>query len=57
MLREMRGICIVCEFQVRGNTLEELDENFRLHFENNGHDSYFFIDKDDKRIERDVSKL
>ncbi|MDE1767371.1 MAG: hypothetical protein KGI27_14030 [Thaumarchaeota archaeon] len=57
MTSDMRGICIVCEFQVRGNTLEELDESFRLHFENNGHDSYFFIDKEGKKIERDISKL
>ncbi|SMH70363.1 protein of unknown function [Candidatus Nitrosotalea okcheonensis] len=57
MASDMRGICIVCEFQVRGNTLEELDESFRLHFENNGHDSYFFIDKEGKKIERDISKL
>ncbi len=55
MLRAMRGICIVCEFQVRGNTIEELDENFRSHFENTGHDTYFFMDEGDKRVERSVS--
>ena len=55
MLRAMRGICIVCEFQVRGNTIEELDENFRSHFENTGHDTYFFMDEGDKRVERRVS--
>ena len=55
MLRAMRGICIVCEFQVRGNTIEELDENFRSHFENTGHDTYFFMDEGDKRVERIVS--
>jgi len=57
MTSDMRGTCIVCEFQVRGDTLEELDESFRLHFENNGHDIYFFIDKEGKKIERDISKL
>jgi len=55
MLRAMRGICIVCEFQVRGNTIEELDENFRSHFENTGHDTYFFMDEGDKKVERSVS--
>jgi len=54
MLREMRGICIICEFQVRGNTFEELDVNFTSHFENTGHETYFFMDGD-KRIERSVS--
>jgi len=57
MTSDMRGTCIVCAFQVRGDTLEELDESFRLHFENDGHDSYFYIDKEGQKIERDVSKL
>jgi hypothetical protein len=54
-MEEMRGTCIVCEFQVRGNTFEELDVNFTSHFENTGHDTYFFIDKEGKEIERSVS--
>ena len=54
MIKEMRGICIVCEFQVRGNTFEELDVNFTSHFETTGHETYFFMDGD-KRIERSVS--
>ncbi len=54
MLRAMRGTCIVCEFQVRGNTFEELDVNFRSHFETNGHAVYFFIDEGGRRIERSV---
>jgi hypothetical protein len=28
-----------------------------LHFENDGHDTYYFVDKEGKKIERDVSKL
>jgi predicted small metal-binding protein len=54
MIKEMRGICIECEFQIRGNTLEELDENFRSHFENTGHDTYFFREGE-KSIERCIS--
>jgi len=50
----MRGICIVCEFQVKGNTPEELDENFRSHYETTGHDTYYFLDGD-RGIERSVS--
>ncbi len=51
---EMRGTCIVCEFQVRGDTFEELDINFTSHFENTGHETYY-TDEGDKRIERSVS--
>jgi predicted small metal-binding protein len=51
---EMRGTCIVCEFQVRGNNTEELDINFTSHFENTGHEAYFFMDGN-TRIERSVS--
>ena len=54
MVSDMRGTCIVCEFQVRGNTIDELDVNFTSHFENTGHEAYFFMDGD-KRIERSVS--
>ncbi len=36
MTRDMRGICIECGFQVRGDTLDDLDESFTLHFENDG---------------------
>jgi len=53
-MAEMRGTCIVCEFQVRGDTLDELDINFTSHFENTGHETYFFMDGD-KRMERSVS--
>src|SRR3989442_1731917 len=42
-------------FEERENTIEELDENFRSHFENTGHDTYFFMDEGDKRVERSVS--
>jgi len=52
---EMRGTCVICEFQVKGNTFEELDINFMSHFENTGHEVYFFIDKENNRIERSVS--
>ena len=55
MTTEMRGICIICEFQVRGNTFEELDMNFSSHFETTGHEVYFFIDAEGKRMERSVS--
>lgn len=51
---EMRGICVICEFQVRGDTLDELDMNFTSHFEDTGHETYFFMDGD-KRGERSVS--
>ena len=51
---DMRGTCIICEFQVRGNTIDELDVNFTSHFENTGHEAYFFMDGD-KRTERSVS--
>jgi hypothetical protein len=51
---QMRGTCVVCEFQVRGETIEELDMNFESHFENTGHKTYFFMDGD-KRVERSVS--
>jgi hypothetical protein len=54
MVSEMRGTCIICEFQVRGNTIDELDVSFTLHFENTGHEAYFFMDGD-KRTERSVS--
>ena len=54
MITEMRGICIVCEFQVRGNTFEELDVNFTSHFETTGHETYY-IDAEGKRMERSVS--
>ena len=57
MTRDMRGICTECGFQVRGDTLDDLDESFTLHFENDGHDTYYFEDKEGKKIERDVSKL
>jgi hypothetical protein len=56
MTRDMRGICIECGFQVRGYTLDDLDESFTLHFENDGHDTYY-VDNEGKKIERDVSKL
>ncbi len=51
---EKRGTCVVCEFQVRGNTLDELDVNFTSHFENTGHETYF-TDEGGQRIERSVS--
>ena len=51
---EMRGICTTCEFEVRGDTLDELDMNFASHFEDTGHETYFFMDGD-KRGERTVS--
>ncbi len=57
MARDMRGICVECGYQVRGDTLDDLDESFTLHFENDGHDTYYFVDKEGKKIERDVSKL
>ena len=58
MTRDMRGICVECGFQVRGDTLDDLDlESFTLHFENDGHDTYYFVDKEGNKIERDVSKL
>ena len=57
MTRDMRGICMECGFQVRGDTLDDLDESFTLHFENEGHDAYFFIDKEGNKTVRDVSKL
>jgi hypothetical protein len=57
MTRDMRGICIECGFEVRGDTLDDLDESFTLHFENDGHDTYYYIDKEGKKTERDVSKL
>ena len=55
MITEMRGTCVICEFQVRGNTFEELDVNFTSHFENTGHEVYFFIDAEGKKMERSVS--
>ena len=57
MNRDMRGICVECGFQVRGDTLDDLDESFTVHFENDGHDTYYFVDKEGNKIERDVSKL
>ncbi len=57
MTRDMRGICMECGFQVRGDTLDDLDESFTLHFENEGHNAYIFIDKEGNKTERDVSKL
>jgi hypothetical protein len=57
MTRDMRGICVECGFQVRGDTLDDLDESFTLHFENDGHDTYYFVDKEGTKIERDVSKI
>ena len=57
MTRDMRGICVECGFQVRGDTLDDLDESFTLHFENDGHDTYYFVDNKGNKIERDVSKL
>jgi len=51
---EMRGICVICEFQVRGDTLDELDMNFTSHFEDTGHETYFFMDGG-KKVERSVS--
>lgn len=57
MTRDMRGICTECGFQVRGDTLDDLDESFTLHFENDGHDTYYYMDKEGQKVERDVSKL
>ena len=57
MARDLRGTCVECGFQARGDTLDELDESFTLHFENDGHDVYYFVDNEGKKVERDVSKL
>ena len=57
MARDLRGICVGCGFQVRGDTVDDLDESFTLHFENDGHDTYYFVDNEGNKIERDVSKL
>jgi hypothetical protein len=51
---EMRGTCVECEFQVKGNDIDELDMNFSSHFEDTGHDTYFFMDGD-RGTERSVS--
>ena len=53
-MAEMRGICTTCEFQVRGNTLDELDMNFSSHFEDTGHETYY-TEQDGQGIERSVS--
>jgi len=53
-MAEMRGTCIICEFQVRGGTLDELDINFTSHFENTGHETYY-TGEGDQRVERSVS--
>ncbi|MGI0046581.1 MAG: hypothetical protein ACREBB_05265 [Nitrosotalea sp.] len=53
-MAEMRGTCIVCDFQVRGETLDELDINFTSHFENTGHETYY-TEEGGQRTERSVS--
>jgi len=53
-MAEIRGTCIDCELQEKGDTIDDLDMSFTLHFENTGHEAYFFMDGD-KRIERNVS--
>ena len=53
-MAEMRGICTTCEFQVKGNTLDELDMNFSSHFEDTGHETYY-TEQDGQGMERNVS--
>ena len=53
-MTELRGTCIICEFQVRGSTLDELDINFTSHFENTGHEAYY-TEEGGQRTERSVS--
>ena len=50
-----KAICILCDFQISGDSLDELDEKYKPHFENSGHATYFFHDKYGRRTERTIS--
>lgn len=46
------GTCIACEFETSGQSLDELDSNFRRHFVISGHDAYFYNEKTKQKLRK-----
>ena len=46
------GACTGCEFEVSGQSLDELDKKFNRHFVICGHDAYFYREKNLEKIRK-----
>ena len=43
------GTCVRCEFEISGQSIDELDLKFKRHFVISGHDAYFYNEKNDQK--------